>query len=166
MVGGVLGATLLANIDGSVIRPYVSAYLLVMGIVVIAKALHWRQKTRGFRWAPGLGLFGGFLDAIGGGGWGPIVTSTLIGHGGTPRHVVGTVNTTEFLVTLATSATLVFHVGASELWPALFLVMGGVLAAPLAGYAVKAIPERMLMFGVGLLITVLALVQLAPLVLG
>jgi uncharacterized membrane protein YfcA len=160
MIGGVIGGTLLANIDGTVIRPYISAYLLIMGIVVIAKALHWRQKTRSFRWAPALGLFGGFLDAIGGGGWGPIVTSTLIGHGGTPRHVVGTVNTTEFLVTLATSATLVFHVGASELWPALFLILGGVLAAPLAGYAVKAIPERLLMALVGVLITTLALIQL------
>jgi uncharacterized membrane protein YfcA len=162
MIGGVIGGTVLASIDGSVIRPWISVYLLIMGIVVIAKALHWRQRTRSFKWAPALGLVGGFLDAIGGGGWGPIVTSTLIGHGGTPRHVIGTVNTTEFLVTVATSATLIFHIGASELWPALFLILGGVLAAPLAGYAVKTIPERMLMLAVGTLIMVLSLFQLVP----
>ncbi len=85
---------MLASIDGSAIRPWISAYLLIMGIVVIAKALHWRQRVRSFKWAPALGLVGGFLDAIAAVAGDRSSPSTLIGHGGTPRHVIGTVNTT------------------------------------------------------------------------
>ena len=162
VIGGVLGATVLANIDGTVIRPFVAAYLMLMGIIILAKAFHWRQKTRDFRWAPLLGLVGGFLDAVGGGGWGPIVTSTLVGRGGTPRHVIGTVNATEFFVTVATSTALLFHVGLSDVWPVVFLVAGGILAAPLAGYVVRALPPRPMMGAVGGLVLLLACMQLWP----
>ncbi|WP_181707512.1 sulfite exporter TauE/SafE family protein [Chthonobacter rhizosphaerae] len=165
MVGGVLGSTLLANVDGNLIRPYVSAYMLVMGAIIVAKALRWRPRTADMRWAPGLGLVGGFLDAVGGGGWGPIVTSTLIGRGGVPRKVIGTVNTTEFLVTTATSAALVSQVGLADVWPVVFLVLGGLVAAPFAGWITRVMPERVLMSLVGCLVVLLATIQLAQLAL-
>ncbi|WP_075215657.1 sulfite exporter TauE/SafE family protein [Mongoliimonas terrestris] len=164
MVGGVLGSTLLANVDGNMIRPFVSAYMLVIGAIILAKALRWRPRTTNLRWAPGLGLVGGFLDAVGGGGWGPIVTSTLIGHGGAPRRVIGTVNTTEFLVTTATSAALVTQVGLSDAWPVVFLVLGGLIAAPFAGWITKVMPERVLMSLVGGLVVLLATIQLIQVV--
>lgn len=164
MVGGVLGGTLLANVDGQLIRPFVSAYMLGMGVLILARAFGRDRRPRPVRWVPGLGLAGGFLDAVGGGGWGPIVTSTLVGQGGAPRKVIGTVNTTEFLVTVAISANLVFQVGVADIWPVVFLVLGGVLAAPFAGYATRVIPERFLMILVGALVTLLAATQILALI--
>src|SRR6185312_4364583 len=94
------------------------------------------------------------------GGWGPVLTSTLIGSGHSPRQTVGSVNTTEFFVTVAAATTFFVELGAAPLRHLLPLVLGGVLAAPFGGWMVKRIPAKALMIAVGLLIVTLSLYQL------
>jgi hypothetical protein len=113
---------------------------------------------------PAIGFAGGTLDAIGGGGWGPIVTSTLVGTGHVPRYVIGSVNLTEFFVTVATSVTLILSLGLANLAPVIPLVLGGLVSAPFAGYLVKIISTRALMLLVGGLILLLSLRSLFRLV--
>jgi uncharacterized membrane protein YfcA len=104
-----------------------------------------------------LGLVGGVVDAIGGGGWGPIVTSTLLGQGTTPRYAIGSVNMAEFFVTLTISTTFFLTVGLS-LWPIIVgLIIGGVIAAPFAAIATKHIPDQVLMLLVGCVVVLLSL---------
>ncbi|MEQ1717335.1 MAG: sulfite exporter TauE/SafE family protein [Hyphomicrobium sp.] len=158
MIGGVIGAYVLSNIDGNVIRPYISTYLLVMGLFIIWQAL---RRTVTEREPPThvvpLGLAGGFVDSIGGGGWGPIVTSTLIGQGTAPRYAIGSVNLSEFFVTLTISLTFMFTIGL-ELWPIITgLVVGGVVAAPFAALATKHLPDKPLMIIVGSVVVLLSL---------
>jgi uncharacterized membrane protein YfcA len=164
VVGGVLGATVLANVDGKVIAPLVSIYLAVMGIVIVARGLRaFRTFAATERAMPAIGFAGGLLDAIGGGGWGPVVTSTLVGSGQTPRYVIGSVNFTEFLVTVATSATFMVTLGVGDLAPVVPLILGGLVSAPFAGYLVKIVPTRALMLMVGALILLLSLRSFARL---
>ena len=88
-------------------------------------------------WTAPVGFVAGFLDASGGGGWGPVATSTLVGSGHAPRQTVGSVNATEFFVTVAAATTFFVELGASPLQNLLPLVIGGMLAAPLGGWVVK-----------------------------
>jgi uncharacterized membrane protein YfcA len=162
VAGAVLGAWVLSNLDAGFIRPYIAAYLLLVGIFILLKA----SRLAPARDAPGpwvgpIGFVAGFLDASGGGGWGPVATSTLIGSGHTPRMVVGSVNTTEFFVTVAAATTFFVELGASPWRELLALVIGGMLAAPLGGWAVKHIPARVLMVAVGCLVIALSAWQIA-----
>ena len=193
IVGGVLGAYVLTSFDGPAIEPFVTAYLGIMGCIIIARMrsglpprffVHAAEKpaTKAAREAMGLtpqpapaalvvplGGVGGFFDAVGGGGWGPVVTSSLVGAGGHPRYVVGTVNAAEFLVTFAISAAFVTTLltgwwnGAVDLAGNAVaiagLVAGGLLAAPLAGWAARLAPPRALGRAVGALILLLAALQ-------
>jgi len=152
-IGGAIGAYVLSEFDGDTLKPYISVYLLLLGLVIIWKALVKRSleapKPRSV--AP-LGFFGGLLDAIGGGGWGPIVTSSLLGQGATPRYAIGSVNLAEFFVTLTISTTFFLTVGLS-LWPIITgLIIGGIIAAPFAALAAKYVPAQLLMLAVGLVI--------------
>lgn len=161
VIGAVIGAWILSNVDGNMVRPFVSVYLLAVGMLVIFKAFRTIPKSDpDFRVAPPLGLAGGFLDASGGGGWGPVVTSTLIGSGQAPRKVVGSVNTTEFFVTTAAATTFFLELGASPLYELAALVIGGVVAAPFGGWAVKHVKPRVLMLMVGALVIALSVWQL------
>ncbi len=158
VIGGVLGAYILSSIPGEVIKPFVSAYLMIMGGVILVKALRKNQEINHVtsHIVP-LGLAGGFFDAIGGGGWGPIVTTTLVARGNHPRFTIGSVNFTEFFVTFAQSVTFILTIGL-EFWKVILgLLIGGVLAAPLAAWAVKRLPKRLLMACVGVLIILLSL---------
>jgi uncharacterized membrane protein YfcA len=157
MVGGAIGAYALTTVPDEMVRPAVSAYLLAVGAVILWKALRERPaEGRPPKLVAPLGLVGGFLDAIGGGGWGPLVTSTLIGRGATPRFAIGSVNLTEFFVTSTISATFVATIGL-ELWPVVGgLIVGGVLAAPLAAYTTKRLPTRPLMILVAAVVIVLS----------
>src|SRR5207342_218504 len=134
-------------------RPFVAGYLLLLGIFILLKAARRIPKADApFALAPPLGLVGGFLDASGGGGWGPMVASTLIGSGQAPRQAVGSVNTTEFFVTVAAATTFFYELGAAPWQELVALIVGGVLAAPFGGWAVKKLPARLLMVLVGILV--------------
>ena len=163
VLGGVLGAYVLSNIDGRAIRPFVSAYLLVIGILILMKAAKLAPTNEDAKvgYAAPLGLVGGFLDAVGGGGWGPLVTSTLIGSGHAPRKVIGSVNAAEFFVTVAVATTFFIELGIAHLDHIAALVIGGLTAAPLGGYIVRYVDPHVLMAAVGMLVSALALFQLA-----
>ena len=167
VIGGCLGAYVLTGIDGDVIKPFVIAYLAGMGVYILWRAGHdiAPRYIRSWMVAP-LGLVGGFLDAIGGGGWGPTVSSTLVGAGQEPRRAIGTVNTAEFFLTVAISATFVWallsghwaEAGALENHAAAIggLVVGGLVAAPFAGVITKRVPRRILTYAVGGLLLIVA----------
>jgi len=161
VIGGVIGAYILTRIDGNVLKPYISAYLVVMGVVIIAKAFR-ASKERAAR--PGviipLGLSGGFFDAIGGGGWGPIVTTNMVAMGHNPRITIGTVNAAEFFVTVAQAATFFISIGVVMWQVSLGLLLGGVLAAPLAAYLCKRLPRKTVMVLVGVLICIVSAVNI------
>jgi uncharacterized membrane protein YfcA len=167
MIGGAIGAYALAELPGEALKPFISAYLLLLGVFIVWKALAVRPlEAPAPRAVAPLGLFGGVLDAIGGGGWGPIVTSTLLGQGTTPRYAIGSVNIAEFFVALIISTTFFLTVGLS-LWPIIAgLIIGGVIAAPFAAIATKHIPDKVLMIIVGCVVVLLSvrtiLVALAP----
>lgn len=167
VISASLGAYLLgAIIDGDIIKPYVSAYLLVLGAVILFKALKRRivlgDNTKN---APVFALFGGFLDAIGGGGWGPIVTSNLISKGNTPSSVIGTVNTAEFFVTYFTAGILIYFTGIQSWQIILGLILGGTLAAPLGAYVTKILPPKTMMIMVGVLIILTSLYTILKVIL-
>lgn len=155
VIGGVTGAYILSELPGDKIKPFISLYLLIMGLMILVKVFRktYLQKTK-TKLVP-LGLVGGFLDAIGGGGWGPIVTTTLVANGNHPRLAIGSVNSAEFFVTIAQSITFMFTLGVLLMshWEKIAgLLIGGILAAPLAAYVCKRAPTRALMVMVGLLI--------------
>ena len=156
ILGGMLGAYLLTRIPPAVVMPAVSVYLFLLGALILIKACKRRApRLQCSRSSIGLlGLTGGFLDAIGGGGWGPIVTSTLISRGAAARFAVGSVVLTEFFVTASIAGTFVATIGL-ELWPIITgLILGGILAAPLAAYVTKHLPDRWLMAIVGMVVMV------------
>src|SRR5215471_3899251 len=161
VLGGILGAWILSNLEVTAARRLVYAYLLLMGFYILWRSVRIASSPRTpSGWLMPLGLVAGFLDATGGGGWGPVATSTLIGFGHAPRQTVGSVNTTEFFVTVATAATFFVELGASPFEHLIPLVLGGVLAAPVGGWAVKHVPARALMIAVGTLIVTLSVFQL------
>ena len=159
-IGGILGATLLASVPGETIRPFVNAYLLILGAMVLLRAFGKRLTRHQVQHTGVLGFFAGLLDAIGGGGWGPLATSTLIARGGGVRSTIGSVNAAEFVVTICVSATLAWHIGIGHWSIVLGLLTGGVLAAPFAAWLVKHLPERAALAAVGSLIVLLSLGQL------
>jgi hypothetical protein len=158
VLGGIAGAYILTSIDGNVIKPYVSGYLLLMGAIILFKALRKNHVHNDVKdhLVP-LGLAGGFFDAVGGGGWGPIVTTTLVARGNQPRFAIGSVNFTEFFVTFAQSVTFLLTLGMLDTWKIILgLLIGGVLAAPMAAVAARKLPHRVLMGLVGVLIIALS----------
>jgi uncharacterized membrane protein YfcA len=160
IIGGALGAYILTELPGEKIEPFVALYLLVMGLIILLRVWKKIQKTETKTKLIPLGLVGGFFDAIGGGGWGPIVTTTLVARGNTPRFVIGSVNSAEFFVTISESMTFIVTIGTLlvQHWEKIVgLMIGGVLAAPLAAYVCKRIPTRTLMILVGLLIVGLSM---------
>lgn len=166
MAGGGLGAYGLAEFDGEAIRPLVMAYLALMGGLIILRA--WRGAAGPTVRAPlrlgFLGFFGGFLDATGGGGWGPIVTTTLLEEGRAPRLVIGSVNLTEFFVTTTISATFILSLGIGDIRPILGFLIGGVLAAPLAGVITRVAPATTLRIAVGSFVLIVTALQTYKLV--
>lgn len=155
-IGAVIGAYILTSIPGEKMKPFVAAYLLIMGVVILAKA--WRRQTdrEAHHHLEPLGFAGGFLDAIGGGGWGPIVVGTLLARGNQPRTTIGSVNFAEFFVTLAASITFLLTIGIATWVPVAGLALGGAVAAPISAMTAKRIPARPLMIAVGVLVIALS----------
>ncbi len=154
VVGGIAGAYLMTSIDADIVRPFVLCYLIGIGLYLLWRGIIFRpQVKRPKRVAP-LGLIGGFLDAAGGGGWGPVVTSNLLVQGAEPRKVVGTVNAVEFFLTVTISAAFIFHLGIADLAGAtLGFLIGGVAAAPVGAFAAKHFPAKWIMILVGIVLT-------------
>jgi uncharacterized membrane protein YfcA len=162
VLGAIMGAWLLSNIDSRVGRPLIAGYLLIMGVLILLRARRaFSPGPAPVRWLPLLGLGGGFLDASGGGGWGPMVTSTMLSSGHAPRTAIGSVNTTGFFVTTAAATTFFIELGAAPFYDLAALVVGGLLAAPLGGWMVKRINPQLLMTFVGALVIILSLWQFA-----
>ncbi|MGG3890105.1 sulfite exporter TauE/SafE family protein [Metabacillus fastidiosus] len=158
-IGAFIGATFLSNIPGDLVKPYVSIFLLVLGIYVVIRFLviykpseEKKGTSLSVKQSIPLGFIAGFFDATGGGGWGPIATPVLLSKNGmTARKVVGTVDTSEFAI--AVSATLGFFISLG--WEAvqwqwvIALMIGGVIAAPIAAWLVRIIPAHLMGVSVG-----------------
>lgn len=159
VLGSIIGAFLLSNVDGEMVKPVIALYLFVMGIVILRKVKkkHTSKFNRESRSLPVLATTGGFADAIGGGGWGPIVNSTLLSKGKIARYAIGTGNFVEFFVSLASASTFLFFVKELSLAPVLGLILGGIIAAPFAAYICKLIKPKYLMIAVGILIILLSI---------
>lgn len=154
VVGGIAGAYVLTSLDAEVVKPFVLTYLAGIGLYLLWRGLFYPPKVREAGFVAPLGLVGGFLDAAGGGGWGPVVTSNLLIQGADPRKVVGTVNTVEFFLTLTISATFIYHLGIADVAGAtLGLLIGGVAAAPLGAWAAKHFPPKTMLILVGIVLT-------------
>ena len=159
--GGVIGAYVLTQLPGDVIRPFIYLYLLVLAVLILVRAAGKLVPKREIRRVPVLGFFAGLLDASGGGGWGPLATSTLLAGGGKARTTIGTVNAAEFVVTLAVSTTFILSIGLQHLEIVLGLLIGGVLAAPLAAWLVRHVAERVVLVVVGVVVLGISLSQIA-----
>ncbi len=154
VIGGVLGAYVLTHVDAGVIKPFVLLYLTGIGLYILARGLFYPPQMKEAKLIAPLGLFGGFLDAAGGGGWGPVVTSNLLIQGADPRKVIGTVNAVEFFLTLTVSAAFIYHLGVADLAGAtLGLLIGGLLAAPLGAIAAKRFNPKTMLILVGVVLT-------------
>ncbi|MEY4588206.1 MAG: hypothetical protein RL497_282 [Pseudomonadota bacterium] len=162
IIGGILGALLVTQIDGKTLKPFITVYLLLMGIYVLSKAFRKHIATRHGepKHVAKLALLGGFVDTSGGGGWGPVVTTTLVGSGHDPRTTIGSVNFAEFFLTLASAASLFILVD-ETIWRVVAgLIIGGLFAAPFAALACKKFSTRTLLILVGLLISGISLFNL------
>lgn len=164
VIGATVGAYLLSDvIDGKMIKPFIAVYMMVLAIVIIARSMQTTIIKKKTKKLGILAIFGGFMDAVGGGGWGPIVTSTLLGRGRNPRYTIGSVNAAEFAVSFASGITFMMF-GGIEGWQVILgLILGGVLAAPLAAYLVNKIQRKPMMIAVGILIIILSLRTLSKL---
>lgn len=159
VAGAMLGAYFLSEmIDGDFIKPFVSFYLLILGLILLRTGIinkpkaHTEVKRAGL-----LALIGGFLDSIGGGGWGPVVTSNIMQQGKSPKETIGTVNTTEFFVAYFSTGVFLFFVGI-ESWPVIAgLILGGIVAAPIGAYLTHKINKRILMIMVGTIVILTSL---------
>jgi uncharacterized protein len=154
IIGGLLGAYLLSNIDAGVVKPFVLIYLTGIGVYLLWRGIMYPPRLREAKLVAPLGLVGGFLDAAGGGGWGPVVTSNLLIQGADPRKVVGTVSSVEFFLTVTVSAAFIYHLGIADLAGAtLGLLIGGIAAAPIGAFAAKHFPAKQMLILVGVVLT-------------
>lgn len=162
LVGVLTGAWFITHVDGNAIKPWINAYLLLMGIYILQKGL--RQRTPVSKEPPkhvgALAVVGGFVDSVGGGGWGPVVTTSLIGRGNDPRTTIGSVNAAEFFLSVAGGVAFAVLVGFTHWQVIAGLVIGGLFAAPFAAILCKKIPARFLLLLVGTLIMGLSVYNL------
>ena len=164
VLGSITGAYLLSDvIDGESIKPFIAVYMMVLAIIIIKKALVKNIVKKKTKRLDLLASFGGFMDSVGGGGWGPIVTSTLLGRGRNPRYTIGTVNAAEFAVAFASGITFMIFGGIKGWQVIIGLILGGVIAAPIAAFLVNKIPRKPMMIVVGILIIILSLRTLSKL---
>jgi uncharacterized protein len=157
VIGAIVGAFVSSYIDkagADIIKPFVAVYLLIMGALIIKKAFRKVKKKQKTKRLVPLALFGGFVDSIGGGGWGPVVTSTLIGKGRNPKYTIGSVNLAEFFVALGSASMFMIMLGLQNWRIVLGLIVGGVIASPLAAFLVGRIKVKPMMILVGALIMI------------
>ncbi|HEV7340708.1 MULTISPECIES: sulfite exporter TauE/SafE family protein [unclassified Sphingopyxis] len=154
VIGGVLGAYVLTSLHADIVKPFVLGYLALIGVWLLVRGLLYPPKISKPKVVAPLAVVGGFLDAAGGGGWGPVVTSNLLVQGGEPRKIVGTVNSVEFFLAVAVSIAFIANLGFEEiLGPTLGLIIGGVAAAPLGAYMAKRFSPKVMLVMVGVVLT-------------
>lgn len=159
VLGAAAGAYILSSLEeyNYVLKPIIAVYTLYLGVVIIRKALGKKRNRMNNDRIPALAAFGGFMDSIGGGGWGPIVSSTLIAKGRHPRYTIGSVNLTEFFVALASSLTFFAIIGLSHWHVIAGLITGGVVAAPIAAFISKKLPVKTMMIMVGMMVIIISI---------
>nr|WP_222707289.1 sulfite exporter TauE/SafE family protein [Pontibacter qinzhouensis] len=159
VIGAIIGAFLLYSLEQYIhfIRPVIACYTLFLGILIIKKVLKKKVKKKPVKRLGFLATLGGFMDAIGGGGWGPIVSSTLIAKGRHPLYTVGSVNLAEFFVSVASSVTFITLIGLTHWQVILGLVIGGSISAPIAAYIARRLPAKTLMLIVGIVVIIMSL---------
>ena len=164
-IGAALGATFLASIDLTNGRIFISTILMLLGFILVYRHIFKANQPNlveisNPNYLTYLGFTGGFVDASGGGGWGPVVTSTLIGQGNSPRHTIGSVNTAEFFVSFATGITFMLLGGIDHWIFVAGLIIGGLFSAPFAAYLTSKLSTKKLLIAVGLLITGISIFNL------
>lgn len=155
IIGAILGAILLTKLGEThliYLRPIMAIYTLLLGVRIIINAFRKQQAPKKFRRFGLLAGVGGFLDSFGGGGWGPIVTTTLITRGRSPRFVIGSVSLTEFFVTLASAFTFFTLLGVTHWQVILALIIGGLVAAPIAARLTGKMPRKTSFILLGVLV--------------
>jgi uncharacterized membrane protein YfcA len=160
MLGAIAGAYILTSLEeyNYIIRPLVAVYTLILGLAIIRKAVLMQiRKRRRTKNVPALATFGGFMDSIGGGGWGPIVSTTLIARGRHPRYTIGSVNLAEFFVSFASSLTFFATIGLSHIQIIVGLILGGIIAAPIAANITRKLPVKRMMILVGVVVILVSI---------
>jgi siroheme synthase-like protein len=165
-IGAMTGAFILSSLEhySQYTKPFVSLYTLILGIVILSKAfnLKRKRKTEKIKRIPLLGLGGGFIDAVGGGGWGSIVLSTLIAGGRDARFSLGTVKLSRFFIALLSSITFIAMIGGEAHWAAVMgLVIGGALASPIAARISNQISSKAIMVSVGVIVILISVRSIA-----
>jgi uncharacterized protein len=153
-IGGAVMLVMLGNKYGNLIRPVIAGYTLILGVKFILNAFREKKPQKKFTRYRLLAGVGGFFDSFGGGGWGPIVTSTLINNGRSHKYVVGSVSLTEFFVTLASAFTFFTMIGVSHWQTILALVIGGLIAAPFAAKLAGKLPRKTAYLLLGVLVII------------
>jgi uncharacterized membrane protein YfcA len=161
VVGGAIGAWFLGSVNLDWLRPVIATYLMLVGVLLVVRAIRGRRAAPSRSHAAPLGFSAGFLDAVGGGGWGPMVTPHLMARHIEPRFAIGTANAAEFFVSATISAVFVATLGISHVHIVAGLLVGGVVAAPFAAWLTTRLPARPLMAGVGALVVVLSVFNLS-----
>jgi len=157
VIGAVCGAFLLGFFGEKYagwLRPVLSIYTLILGVRILINAFKKSIQIKKVKNAGWLAGAGGFLDSFGGGGWGPLVTSTLISKGRSPKYVIGSVSLTEFFVTFASAITFFIILGISHIDTILGLIVGGLLAAPIAAQLAGKLPVKKMFLGVGIIVII------------
>jgi len=161
VLGGVTGAYILSNFPGEKFKPWISAYLILMGAYILYRSNH---KPISITPEPAkaipLALTGGFLDAVGGGGWGPVVTSTLLSSGHEPKKAIGSVNSAEFFVTTAIGFSFAILTGINQPEIIAGLILGGIISAPFAAKITTKLSTKLLMIMVGIVIIILSAISI------
>lgn len=159
VLGAIAGAYLLSSFEeyNYILRPVVATYTLILGVIIIIKARNIQRKNRKTKNVPALAAFGGFMDSVGGGGWGPIVATTLIARGRNPRYTIGSVNLAEFFISFASSVTFFVTIGMGYFQIIAGLLIGGIIAAPIAARLTSRLPVKKMLLIVGIVVVIVSI---------
>jgi uncharacterized protein len=170
VAGGVVGAYILVGLPEDLVKGFITVYLICMAVLITRRIMANKtvegSKAKRESKLPTIpvGAAGGFLDAVGGGGWGPIVTSTLLARGDHPRPTIGSASLAEFFLTLAVSITFLLALDFMQYWKVVLgLIIGGAIAAPLAGFLSRILAPRTLMIMVAAVVIILSIYNLVRL---
>ncbi len=162
IIGAIIGAYVLYSLKDyiHIIKPIISGYILILGVIILYRAVRKIAKGKKIKYLYPLGFIAGFLDSIGGGGWGTIVSTTLIAGGRNARYTIGSVILSRFFVALVSSATLITLIGFTNWYVVAWLVAGGLAGSPIGPYLAKHIPVKITMVLVAIAVILISLKQI------